>query len=203
MFSTCEPIETQLDIATFMANLMGNFQGTVQYNDERGNPIDINYVCNIIVNETMDAITAYIEVSNLFLQLSNVNCLDVSYKNMISFLANTSQTSDGVDARSWTYQTCTQFGYFQTTDNDNQPFGDLVPVSYYTQICKDAFGIDQSTIQPNIDETNILYGGNNIPPTGPTNILFVNGNIDPWHSLGVTQDISATLNAVFIDGTGK
>ena len=97
----------------------------------------------------------------------------------------------------------TQFGYFQTTDSENQPFGDLVPAAYYARLCEDAFGIDPNTIQPNIDETNVLYGGKNIPATGPTNILFVNGNIDPWHSLGVTEDISDSLRAILIDGTGK
>jgi serine protease 16 len=79
----------------------------------------------------------------------------------------------------------------------------LVPIAYYAQMCKDAFGIDPATIQPNIDETNILYGGRDIPATGPTNILFVNGNVDPWHSLGVTADVSDTVRAILIDGTGN
>jgi hypothetical protein len=70
-------------------------------------------------------------------------------------------------------------------------------------MCQDVFGVDQNSIQFNIDATNDLYGGANIPATGPTNILFVNGNVDPWHALGVTQDISDSLTAILIDGGGK
>ncbi len=105
-----------------------------------------------------------------------------------------------------------EFGYFQTTDNPNQPFGDLVPVTYYTQLCSDVFGIDPNSVGESVNQTNYYYGGNQIPPTGPTNILFVNGteitvsnsrigNIDPWHVLGVTEDISDSLRAILIDGT--
>jgi hypothetical protein len=88
---------------------------------------------------------------------------------------NTTQTPEGVCIRSWTYQTCTEFGYFQTTDSSSQPFGDLVPISYYTQFCSDVFGLDPNSIGASVNATNVYYGGNQLPPTGPTNILFVNG----------------------------
>ena len=28
------------------------------------------------------------------------------------------------------YQTCTEFGFFQTSDSDKQPFGNLFPLKY-------------------------------------------------------------------------
>lgn len=31
-------------------------------------------------------------------------------------------------------------------------------------------------------------------------IVFPNGSIDPWHALGITKDVSATEQAVFIEG---
>ena len=43
-FQTCSALDNPLDVTTFMSNLMGNWMGTVQYNDEHNNPIDINYV---------------------------------------------------------------------------------------------------------------------------------------------------------------
>ena len=30
------------------------------------------------------------------------------------------------------YQTCTEFGFYQTSDSDNQPFGKLFPLKYVT-----------------------------------------------------------------------
>ena len=56
-------------------------------------------------------------------------------------------------------------------------------------------------VAAHVNETNILYGGNK--PHGATNILFVNGSIDPWHSLGVTSDINESTTAILIQGTGK
>jgi len=106
----------------------------------------------------------------------------------------------GLGLRQWIYQSCNEFGYFQTTDSKSQPFGDLVPIDYYVQSCIDSYGIDLKPAE-RIDYTNFYYGGNTLPPNGPTNIVFVNGNIDPWHALSVITDVSSTVKAVYIDGT--
>lgn len=83
-------------------------------------------------------------------------------------------------------------------DAEDQPFGNLVPLSYYTDLCRDVYGTE--FIPSRIDDTNTYYGGHSIPANGPTNILFVNGEIDPWHSLGITLDISPTLLHILISG---
>ncbi|KAJ3281511.1 hypothetical protein HDU76_008912 [Blyttiomyces sp. JEL0837] len=63
-----------------------------------------------------------------------------------------------------------------------------------TQYCNE-FGayLDDKNVYPNVDRTNDYYGGLDIR-TG--NILWVNGNIDPWHWLsnyrsapGLNQDL--------------
>jgi hypothetical protein len=46
-------------------------------------------------------------------------------------------------------------------------------------------------------ETNIYYGARN---PGSTNVLFVNGDVDPWHSLSVLNS-TAVNQAILIDGT--
>jgi len=199
LFKTCEPLSKPLDISLFAQNVMGNFMGTVQYNDENGNAIDITKLCDIMKNNSVNPLQAYADVNTLFLQLAQTPCLDVSYENFLSDLTNTSQVGDGVGDRQWTYQTCTQFGYFQTTDSTAQPFGDLAPLNFSTQMCNDAFG-PFPTAQL-INETNVYYGGNQNLANGPTNILFVNGNIDPWHALSVTENVSETVTAILINGT--
>merc|ERR1711871_770550 len=112
-----------------MSALMGNWMGTVQYNDEGGNPIDINFLCNIMNNGSADAYTAYREVNALFLKLTGASCLDISYDDMIKELQDTKASETGVGIRQWVYQTCTEMAYFQTTDSKQQPFGHLVPVT--------------------------------------------------------------------------
>jgi len=195
LFNICQPLNGEKDIATFISNLMGNFMGTVQYDNE-GGPVTIITICQIMENKTMDALAAYVTVSNLFLGLYGQKCLDCSYADAVAQLNDLTQYTTGVGVRQWTYQTCVEFGYFQTTDSDKQPFGDLVPLSYYTDLCKVAYGFDWL---PEINETNNFYGGQH--PTGSTRIVFVNGSLDPWHALGVIKSLSGTLTAIFIQGT--
>ena len=55
----------------------------------------------------------------------------------------------------------------------------------------------------NINTTNEFYGGLNFNKTAVTNIIFPNGSIDPWHSLSITVNVSASVIAVFIHGTAN
>jgi len=191
LFDTCSPLNNELDIATFMSNLMGNWMGTVQYNDELGNPIDLEYLCDIMGNASTP-LQGYVKVNSVF---QGTQCMLVSYNETIAQLLSTVPVTQGVGPRSWTYQTCAEFGYFQSTDSENQPFGNLVPLSYYIQMCDDlgwGFGV-------RIEETLNFYGGNQ--PTGSSKVVFVNGSIDPWHALSVTHSIGKHITAIVIDGT--
>jgi len=196
MFQTCTVPKAPKDIATFMSSLMGNWMGTVQYNDEGNNPITIDYLCNIMTNTSNTPMNNYITINNLFLHAQKLQCMDISDKDQVSSLVNTTFAAGAATFRSWIYRTCTEFGYYQTTDDvNNQPFGNLVPLSYYTQLCDDVFGLP---FLPRVNDTNSYYGGNE--PEG-TEVVFVNGSIDPWHALGVTTDRSSTVKAILIQGT--
>lgn len=67
-------------------------------------------------------------------------------------------------------------------------------------MCYDVFNITQSAVLQSVYKTNSYYGGKDIP-TNVTNIVFPNGSIDPWHVLGITQNITDQLPAIFINGT--
>lgn len=43
-------------------------------------------------------------------------------------------------ARQWVYQTCTEFGYYQTLSSPNQPFGQDVPLSFSILFCEEVYG---------------------------------------------------------------
>jgi len=189
LFNTCSSFKNQNDISNFMSSIMGWFMSTVQYDNE-GNSINIPTLCDIMNNGT-DLVGNYVKVNQLFM---GSNCLDISYQDMIKQISNI--TIDKYSGnRQWTYQTCVEFGFFQTTDSPNQPFGDLVPLSFYTNICQDVFGFN---FLPRINDTNYVYGGKH---PGSTNIIFINGSLDPWHSLGITKTLSDSLQAIYIQGT--
>ena len=184
MFNTCEQINP---------NVMGNWMGTVQYNRYSYHPgvMNVSELCEVM-EQSSAALANYVQVSNMFLAMQNQSCLDISYKNAVQSLSNLTDFSGG---RSWTYQTCIQTGYFQTTDSPTQPFGSLVPLRYYTQLCTDLFGLNMTNL-PRIAETNNAYGGQSV--VGATRIMFINCNWDEWASLSIVKSQSPSILATVI-----
>lgn len=42
--------------------------------------------------------------------------------------------------RQWTYQTCTEFGFYQTSNNPSCMFGNKFPAEFFVQQCSDVYG---------------------------------------------------------------
>ncbi|CAG2100982.1 unnamed protein product [Medioppia subpectinata] len=126
-----------------------------------------------------------------------VGCSDVKYEDLIGPLKKTSIDPQGM--RQWTYQTCTEFGYYQTSDLPNSIFGHNIPVEFYIQQCADIYGpqFTAQSIQKAVDRTNAYYGG--LKPN-VTNVVFPNGSLDPWHALSVLKDLNNSTKAVMIEG---
>lgn len=120
---------------------------------------------------------------------------------MIFFFLISNYVSFSFLGRQWTYQTCVEFGFFQSSDlKDRQPFGDYFPVEFFIQQCADIFGSKFTTdlLQKGVQFTNDYYGGFKLTVT---NVILPNGSIDPWHALGITKDINEKARALFINGT--
>ncbi|KAM5341533.1 hypothetical protein ACJ41O_014564 [Fusarium nematophilum] len=82
-------------------------------------------------------------------------------------------------ARSWGYQTCTQWGYFQTgsgVPEDQLPLiSRLIDLEYTTIQCREAFNI---TDPPNVESINKLGGVNFSYPR----VAIIDGEADPWRA---------------------
>ncbi|KAK9877980.1 hypothetical protein WA026_020195 [Henosepilachna vigintioctopunctata] len=207
-FKLCDPLESligeQKHISNFWETLAGNFAGVVQYNKDnrigktKAGNITIDDVCGIMVNETigipLDRLAA---VNSLLLDANHVKCMDYNYDTMIKELRNISRNDNG--ARQWTYQTCTEFGFYQTSSYSPQVFGDQFPVDFFIKQCQDIFGsrFDGDFLNQVVDQTNINYGGLDIEVT---NVVFVHGSIDPWHALGITKTKNQDAPAIYIPG---
>ncbi|XP_047028735.1 putative serine protease K12H4.7 [Helicoverpa zea] len=101
--------------------------------------------------------------------------------------------------RSWYYQTCTEFGYFQTVESNKTMFGNILPVDYYYKNCKDLYGVefDEERVKQGVIKTNKIYGG--LTPN-VTNVVFTNGDMDPWHRISVLHDLSPDAPSIYIEG---
>ena len=119
--------------------------------------------------------------------------------------------------RPWLWQTCTEFGWYQTTNQvrvDNKIcscsdcsmcilytslstpvlqetpyYGSSLPLEFFEQWCSDAFGADltHELLERAVAASNVEYGG--FTPA-VTNVMFVHGSVDPWHAMGVLSDLS-------------
>lgn len=201
LFQSCDKLETSDDLSNFVTNVAGNFAGVDQYNrDYRPySPtfnITIDTLCDVM-NSVNDPVAALANINDLLMKATSQKCMPNSYRNMIAEMQNTTLgESTEAGARQWVYQTCTEFGYYQSSDSKNQPFGTMFPLSFSLQQCKDIYG--SKFTGPDVDWTNTFYGAKNVQGT---NIVFPNGSVDPWHALGVIADISPSVTAIFMHGT--
>ena len=144
--------------------------------------LSIDFLCGIMLNETIgDPLDRYIAVNDAVLDTYGLDCLDTSYESFINQMKQVNwNESAAVGGRQWTYQTCVEFGFFQSTDDQkNQPFGQEFSADFFIQQCIDIFGpqFNGDFLNQAVDNTNANYGAYDYQGS---RVVFVNGQIDPW-----------------------
>ncbi|CAH2098564.1 unnamed protein product [Euphydryas editha] len=99
--------------------------------------------------------------------------------------------------RLWTYQTCVEYGWYQTTTSRSQPFLSAVPLEYFHQMCKDFFStaFDEPSLRAGIRRTNTLFAG---LTHMPDHVVSVVGGHDPWSPMGPNATHATTLSPVHV-----
>uniref|UniRef100_A0A3B1JQL6 Serine protease 59, putative n=1 Tax=Astyanax mexicanus TaxID=7994 RepID=A0A3B1JQL6_ASTMX len=206
-FRLCSKLEIQsdMDSAYLLETLAGNFMDVVQYNEDNrafegvlGTNITIKVLCDVMLDSLLgEPYDRYAAVARLLQKTFLQSCTDAQYSQYVREMSNTSWTGPAASGgRQWVYQTCAEFGFYQSTDSQNQPFGGF-PLKYHLRQCNDIYNLN-SSVADAVQQTNEEYGGYDIRST---RIVFPNGSIDPWHALGVISNITDELPAVFIKGT--
>lgn len=141
---------------------------------------NIEKICNFLVDETngnsdMERLAALSKIQNAG------RCVDTSFQNVLDFYSNPRNPS-----RSWLYSTCTEYGFYQTCDEGSScPYTQgLHTIDQDLEICKEAFGLEPTNVAKNILMTNQEFGGWNMQGS---RIIFINGEVDPWRALGVSE----------------
>ncbi|CAF2126984.1 unnamed protein product [Rotaria magnacalcarata] len=208
-FRLCDSIETQNDVDNFFQTVAGNFEGVVQYNKDnrafegaRATNITIDVLCKTMLDTTQpNILQRMVNVNDMILNAYDQPCLDAGYMSMINQLTNISWNASAAEGgRQWTYQTCVEFGFFQSSNDPQQPFGNNFPASFFVQQCADIFGpnFNDNLLERGIDFTNAFYGAEGF---SGSRVLFVNGAIDPWHALSFTKDPPNNNTAIFLSST--
>merc|ERR1712241_995258 len=105
---------------------------------------------------------------------------------------------------SWDYQTCTEFGFYQTCElNSTCMFvRGLVDLKHMLSVC-DQFKISRSDVEKAIATTNDFYGAlKPIDPSGKLGscVMWINGEVDPWSELSVLGSPVAEQPILYVDG---
>ncbi|XP_049917876.1 thymus-specific serine protease [Epinephelus moara] len=189
-FGCCQIPKDLDDQIELMQNLADIILGTVQYNEE-GVLMSIDEICAVMTNkseaceEEVEAYNRLVKLSQIYHSTSEEPCLDISHEKTVKNLMDTSVHSGRRAERQWTYQTCTEFGFYQTCEDATCPFSGMVTLQSQTELCPILFGISQHSLPGRIAFTNNYYGGDN---AHTHRVLFVNGGVDPWRKLSVVQD---------------
>ncbi|CAL6082415.1 Serine_carboxypeptidase [Hexamita inflata] len=191
----------QKDIASAQGYLSDTIIGLIQYHNAAGFD-GSDYIGSIpefcqqfMVNLTdksteLDIAKAY-KVMNPLNDKGNI-----AYTGLINCMKDISDP-DCRDTRSWIWQTCTEFGYYQTNDYQESIWGQKNGLKFSIKACNEVFMQDlipegngdypetQAIIQQAIDFTNAHFGARNQPRS---HIIFTNGRVDPWSELAVVQE---------------
>jgi serine protease 16 len=197
--NSCTNLTGTNDTMWAASNYGGAVQGLVQYNDEQG-AYDVRAYCTTMTDSSNAPID---NLAAAMLKLNGPSCVDNSYADFVALAGNTKANpgAGGLGLRQWLWQTCSQFGYYQTCEDRS-----VCPLSLYmtldsnTQQCADLYGptFDGALAGDRIAFTNSALGGQSI---SASRIIFINGNVDPWHSLSLFSNTSGPMPSVLIDGT--
>uniref|UniRef100_H2Y479 Serine protease K12H4.7 n=1 Tax=Ciona savignyi TaxID=51511 RepID=H2Y479_CIOSA len=205
-FKLCSPLsESVNDQFWFQESVANNIQEVVQYNRDNNEfeggkgRFNITHICKIMDDESLGGpLERYAELNTQTLKEMNITCLDSSFKKFISDTKSTSWDK-ATGMRQWTYQTCAEFGWFQTTDSKNQPFHGF-PLKLSLEICEEVFGIGAEQLNRGIQRSLENYGGVAIAGL-VTNVTLYNGKIDPWSAVSYPTLTSVGIRSIVVPDT--
>ena len=158
---------------------------------------DIEKICNFLVASRDDGDSAMASLANLSNEQQTTSCINIDWNSFLRDISSTIIESE--NNRSWLWQTCTEFGYYQTCEEDSLcPFGrgyHTIDMDY--EICRVAYNLTQQDVERNIANTIEHYGDIR---KRATRVLSVNGDVDPWSVLAILDSDDPLMPAHVVKG---
>eukprot|EP01084_Bolivina_argentea_P073899 134072_1 len=193
----------QADSISFMS--MGSYPYASSYMTN-GNgilpPYPLRYACNTYMNKHFnlngnDILFALRDFSGVFYNITNKKCYNIEI-DLNPFMPGY------VYPNAWNYMSCSNvfmrgtFNDLYSSDGINDMFwNNPWNITKLSDSCFHTFGI-----RPRINYTAITYGGtaNLFKTNGVKNIVFSNGELDPWNNGGIK--FNNTKNGIYSISTG-
>lgn len=188
-YDSNHPLEDPLNQLTFSNDLGLIFP--VQGNDPGCTSIgcNISSIClNFMTNSTygnpLDRLATF---NNYLSKMYNEECTPVDYKNAVVTPMTDISLERGT-SRVWEWQTCTEYGFYQTCDPTSKCLFTSNPhqntLTSNINVCRLAFGdrFSNFNVNQSVKFSNLWSGGRT---PGVSRVMYVNGEIDPWHAQSI------------------
>jgi len=202
MFHLCNIFDDPFDVQLFFSLMSEVFSLLAQF-DQYTN---VAGVCQLLANETHTSDAAAIAAVIVYL-IDEIGegeeCIDIDYQVAIEAERQTNwdYPSNEFGLRQYTYQLCTQLGWYHSSDSRFQPFGSSFSADFRHVACGDIFDFtSRELLVSNIERFNTVRGGLN---PGATNVLYVHGQLDPTRSIGIQTTDHPTSPAIVIAGASQ
>jgi pimeloyl-ACP methyl ester carboxylesterase len=133
---------------------------------------------------------------------NDLGAFATAFKNTLNGTGQSQQSLDPLsytfnnslfrNERAWWWLKCTQLGWFQTSDGFRSS---LINMSYFDRVCETLFGFPHRSPK----YLSRALKGVDIPAT---NVYFVNGELDGWSKVGVTDTSLALDRRVLVLSEG-
>jgi hypothetical protein len=202
MFHLCNEIEDVLDIQIFFSIMSEVFSLLAQF-DQITN---VAGVCRLIADEShgSDAEAIAAVIVYLIDELGEEGqCIDIDYEEAVreERMTEWDDLVPGIGLRQYTYQLCTELGWYHSSTSRFQPFGSSFPAEFRHTSCGDIFDFYfRDTAVANINRFNSIRGGFN---PGSRNVIYTHGQLDPTRSVGVQTTFHEASPVIVISGASQ
>lgn len=174
-FNLCKDLQLPDDVPHFFYEVSDIVAGLVQSH----RPGSIERACEYMKEQKAGG-KDDVEAFGAWVVKDETECMTFSYAAYVEKFRNTTWDSEANrQMRQWTYQTCAEFAWFQTSSSSDQIFGRNYPLEFFFRMCNDLYdnSFSQKLVEYNVKRTNIRYAG--FSPD-LTQVIFTNGGLDPW-----------------------